>query len=60
MSHLLHIVFFLTFAPDNNGEQNADESYTNNYQNHIGCSYVYKLVCIADQFSKPFKSSLLG
>ena len=25
------------------------------YQKHIACSYGYKLVCIGDKFSKPFK-----
>ena len=34
------------------------ESYTNKYQKHIACSYVYKLVCVDNKFSKPFKSYL--
>ena len=29
--------------PKNNGKQNPDESYTNKHQNHIGCSFAYKL-----------------
>ena len=37
---------------------NAKQSYTNKYQNHIACSYSYKLVCVEDKFSKPFKSYL--
>ena len=24
-------------------------------QNNVGCSYGYKLVCVDDQFSKPYK-----
>ena len=44
--------------PGNNLKQNPDESYTNKYQNHVGCSYGYKLVYVDDQFSKPFKSYL--
>ena len=30
----------------------------NKYQKHIACSYGYKLVCVDDKFSKPFKSYL--
>ena len=44
--------------PENNGKQNLHESYTNKHQNHVGRSYCYKLVCVDDQFSKPFKSYL--
>ena len=35
-----------------NGKQNSDESYTNKYQNHVGCSYRYKLTCVDNQLSK--------
>ena len=45
-------------VPDNNGKKNADESYTNEYQRHIGCSFGYKLISIDNQFSKPFESYL--
>ena len=30
--------------------------YTNKYQKHIVCSYGYKLICVDDKFSKPFKT----
>ena len=43
---------------ENNGKQNLEESYTNKYQKHIACSYGYKLVCVDDMFSKPFKTYL--
>ena len=33
-------------------------SYTNKYQKHAACCYAYKLVCVDDKFSKPFKSYL--
>ena len=33
-------------------------SLTNNYQKHVVFSYGYKLVCVDDQFSKPYKSNL--
>ena len=41
-----------------NGKQNSEEPYTNKYEKHIACSYGYKLVCVGDKFSKPFKSYL--
>ena len=28
-------------------------SYTEKYQDHIPCSFAYKVVCIDDKFSKP-------
>ena len=43
---------------EGNGKQNPNESLTNKYQKHTACSYGYKLVCVDDNFSKPFKSSL--
>ena len=45
-------------VPQNNGKQNAEESYTNKYEKHIACSYGCKLVCADDKFSKPFKTYL--
>ena len=56
---------FLSYAdfesilvPEDNRKQNPNESYTNKYQKHVACSYGYKLVCVDDKFSKPFKSYL--
>ena len=34
----------------NNDKNNA--SYTKKYQDHIPCSFAYKVVCIDDKFSK--------
>ena len=42
--------------PEDNGKQSPNEFYTNKYQKHVFCSYDYKLVCVRDKFSKPFKS----
>ena len=42
-------------AIEDNGEQNPKESYTNKCQEHIACSYAYKLVCVDDKFSTSFK-----
>ena len=45
-------------VPENNGNENPNESFTNKYQKHVACSYGYKLVCVDDKFSNPFKSYL--
>ena len=34
------------------------ESKIQTNQKHVACSYGYKLVCVNDKFSKPFKSYL--
>ena len=44
-------------VPEDNRSQNPEESYTNNYQKDIACSYGYKLVCTDDKFSKPLKNT---
>ena len=38
--------------------ENTNKSHTNKYQEHVACSYDYKLLCVDDKFSKPFKSYL--
>ena len=43
---------------EDNGKQNLEESYPNKYQKHIPSSYGYKLVCVDDKFSLPFKTYL--
>ena len=45
--------------PKNNGRWNSDEPYANKCQNNVECGYCYKLVCVDDQFSKPFKLYLV-
>ena len=35
--------------------QNPNQSYTNKFENHVGCSFGSKLICTDDQFSKLFK-----
>ena len=44
---------------EDNGKQNPDDSYTNKYQKHAAFSYGYKLVCVGDNFIKPFRSYLV-
>ena len=53
---MIHADFEIILTPENNGKQNPNESCTNKYQKHIVFSYGYKLVCVDDKFSKPFKS----
>ena len=31
---------------------NNDNSYTRKYQEHIPCSFAYKVICIDNEFSK--------
>ena len=53
---MIYADFESILVPEDNGKQNPEESYTNKYQKHVACSYGYKLVCVNDKFSKPFKS----
>ena len=55
---MIYADFESILVPEINGKQNPDQSYTNKYQKHIACSYSYKLVCLNDKISKPFKSCL--
>ena len=45
-------------VPVNNRKRNLDGIYTNKYQDHVAWSFGYKLVCVDDQFCRPFKSYL--
>ena len=58
MLFIIYADFEIVLIPENNGKQNLDEIYMNKYQNHVGCSYGYKLACVDDQLSKPFRSYL--
>ena len=33
--------------------ESYEGSYSKKYQNHIPCSFVYKLFCVDDEFTKP-------
>ena len=35
------------------GVESYDGSYTKKYQDHIPCSFAYKVVCVDDRFTKP-------
>ena len=55
---MIYANFESILVPEDNGKQNQDEFYTNKYQKHVACSYGYKLVCVDDKLSKPFKPYL--
>ena len=55
---MIYVDFESIVVPQDNGKQNSNGSYTNKYQKHIAFSYGYKLLCVNDKFSKPFKSYL--
>ena len=55
---IIYADFESVLVPEDNGKQNPEEYYTNKYQKHIACSYGYKLECVDDKFSKPFKTYL--
>ena len=35
---MIYADFESVLVPENNGKQNPNESYTNKYQKHVGCS----------------------
>ena len=55
---IIYADFESVLVSEDNGQQNPEESYTNEYQKHIACSYGCKLVCVHDKFSKLFKTYL--
>ena len=55
---MIYADFESILVPEVNGKKNTNESYTNKHQKNVACGYDYKLVCLDDKFSKPFKSYL--
>ena len=55
---MIYVDFESILVPEVNGKQNLNECYTNKYQKHVACNYGYKLVCVDDKSSRPFKSYL--
>ena len=49
---MIYVNFESILVPEGNGDQNLNKC------THAACSYGYKLVCLHDKFSKPFKSYL--
>ena len=52
---MIYADFENILVPEDNGKKNPEEFYTNKYQKHVACSHDYKLLCVDDKFSKPFK-----
>ena len=57
-SFMIYADFENILAQEDDRKKNLDESYTDKYQKHVAFSFGYKLACVDDQFSKPFKSYL--
>ena len=55
---IIYADFESILVPENNVKPDPEEPYTNKYQKHIVCSYGYKLLCVHDNFRKPFKTYL--
>ena len=55
---MIYADFESILVPEDNGKQNPNESHSKKYQKHVAYIYGYKLVCVDDKFSKPFKSYL--
>ena len=58
LTYMIYADFKSILVPEDNRKQNPDGTYTNKYQKHVASTYSYKLVCVDDMFSKPFKSYL--
>ena len=48
----IYAEFESILVPEHNGKQNPNESQTNKYQKHVGCSYGYKLLYVNDKFTQ--------
>ena len=53
---MIYADFESILVPEDYVQQNPNESYIIKYKKHVACSYRYKLVCVDDKFSNPFKS----
>ena len=53
---MINVDFESILVSEDDRRKNPNESYTNNYQRHVACSYSYKLICVDDKFSERFKS----
>ena len=55
---MIYADFEIILLTEHDGKQNPNEFYTNKYQKYVARSYDYKLACVDDKCSKPFKSYL--
>ena len=44
---------YADFEPNLESLESYEGSYSQKYHDHIRCSFIYKLACIDDRFSKP-------
>ena len=49
----LFTVFYADFECNLESAEVYEGSYSKKYQDHIPCSFAYKVVCIDDKFSEP-------
>ena len=54
---IIYVDFENILVPKDHEKQSPNKPYSK-YQKHVACSYGYKLVCVDNKFSKPFKSYL--
>ena len=52
---MIYADFESILVTKDNEKQNPNKTYNNKHQKHVACSYGYKLLCVDDKFSKPFK-----
>ena len=55
---MIYADFESILVPEDNGKQNPDESFANEFQKYVAYGYGCKSICVDDKFSKPFKSYL--
>ena len=41
------------------GVESYEGPYTKKYQDHVPCSFAYKVVCVDDRFTKPIEVKML-
>ena len=47
------VPIYANFECNSEWVERYERSYSKKYQDHISCSFVYKLVCVDDKFTKP-------
>ena len=52
---MIYADFESVLVPESNGKKNLRESYMGKYQKNVACSCGYKVVCVEEKVSKPFK-----
>ena len=55
---MIYVHFKSIIVLEDHERQNPNESYTNKNQKYVAHKYGYRLMCVDDKFSKPFKSYL--